>query len=288
MIAWGDALVRELAARRCIVFMGAGASAGSISTVSNTSPPNWAKLLSSLRDQIPNTNPVYNLADSLISERRFLDAAEVLMSAVHRADFGHFLKRTLEAPRFKPSRVHECVLKIDPKIVITTNYDTIYEKYCREGNAADGYQPITYTDQHLVSRLRTPTRCIIKAHGCVLTPEDVVFSRSSYFNARHIHRSFYSVLDSLFLTNTILFLGYSLSDPDIQLSLENTNISAPSANSHYFVTESGTQQALKDAARRAYNLDFIEFPAGDFGALERSLVDLAERVVQHRIENPDT
>lgn len=48
MIAWGGALVKELAARRCIIFLGAGASMGCVSSLDRSSPPSWSDLLREL------------------------------------------------------------------------------------------------------------------------------------------------------------------------------------------------------------------------------------------------
>lgn len=42
------------------------------------------------------------------------------------------------------------------------------------------------------------------------------------------------------MTNTFVFVGCGLSDPDIQLTLENANFSFPNCKPHYFITASGT------------------------------------------------
>ena len=115
----------------------------------------------------------------------------------------------------------------------------------------------------------------------------MVLTRSNYFVAKQEHPHFFKVLDALFLTHTILFIGYSLNDPDIQIALENANISAPSSHKHYFVSEGGTHEALKRAAEKTYNLEFIEFEKGNFESLTSSLSDLSERVLNYRQQNPD-
>ena len=56
---WPVSLVEELASRRCIVFLGAGASAGCLSAVDRSSPPTWGVFLEDLKnrmEQKPSTH----------------------------------------------------------------------------------------------------------------------------------------------------------------------------------------------------------------------------------------
>lgn len=288
MIEWSEALVKELAARRCIIFFGAGASVSCTPTMGDPTarPPNWEKLLEKLASRL-QVGDDRTYAEQLIAEKKFLDAAEIIKDRINGADYADAMRQMLETPRFKQSSMHEHILELDAKIVITTNFDRMYDRYCAEGDAAEGYNIVKYTDPYLVKQLRSPIRTVIKAHGCISHADDMVLTRSGYFEARRQHGHFFRVLDALCLTHTLLFLGYGLSDPDIQLALENATISAPSSNKHYFVTPSGTHAALKNAASRAYNLTYCEYPAGDYAGLDASLADLVTRVLAFRADNPD-
>ncbi|MET4675381.1 MULTISPECIES: SIR2 family protein [unclassified Luteibacter] len=285
MIAWGDALVKELAARRVIIFFGAGASASCVSPNTNVKPPNWKALLEMLNARNGDEDSKA-VAAGLIAERRYLDAAEVIVSSLNEADYHDEMRRIFELPRYEKSRIHEAILSIDPKVAITTNFDTVYDTYCRSGAAAEGYNVFKYTDTHLVSQLRSPIRCVVKAHGCITTPERMVLTRTDFFRARQDAAHFYKTLDALFLTHTILFIGYNLDDPDIQMVLENANIAAPSSHKHYFVCAAGTPDAVKRSKSASYNLHFHEFAQGDYDDLEESLMALAERVGAYRELNP--
>lgn len=287
MIDWGTALIKELAARRCIVFFGSGASAGCVASVGDTRPPTWEQLLTMLCESIRNNQSDQDIARQLIRERKYLDAAEVIVSSLIRADYVDTMRNIFEIPRYNKSALHESILRLDPKVVITTNFDTVYDLYCRSGDAAEGYNIFNYTDTHLISQLRSPIRCVIKAHGCITDPDTMILTRSEFFEARQRAPHFFRILDSLFLTHTLLFVGYSLSDPDIQITLENSYIAAPSSHTHYFVTEAGMHPALKKSAQRTYNISFLEFESGNYAELEASLADLADRVVEYRHENAD-
>jgi hypothetical protein len=282
---WPIALVAELASRRCVIFTGAGVSACAIAADGITRPPLWRALLNMLKDAAtPGTD--LTVVDDLVGKERFLDAAEILLAKIAPADFSRIVREQFVHPRFGPSKMHEAILAIDPKVVVTTNYDDIYDTYCRSGLARDGYNVCKYYEGHLVNDLRSPVRLIAKAHGCVSDPSKIVLSRSQYFRERQIYASFYNVLDALFLTNTLLFVGYSLSDPDIQLTLENVNIAAKSSHTHYAFIEDNIQPDIESSARRAYNIHFVKYPAGQHEQAERMLSELAKEVTQFRIHNP--
>ena len=282
---WPVSLIAELAARRCTLFLGAGASAGCLSADGLRKPPLWREFLSQLKAALPTGTDVSSI-DDLINKERFLDAAEIIHNKLVAADFARLTRESFVLPRFNPSRIHEAVLDIDPKIVVTTNYDDIYDNYCRTGMAHDGYNVCKYYDRHLVNDLRSPVRLVVKAHGCISDPSRIVLTRSQYFKERQQYGSFFNVLDALFLTNTILFVGYGLSDPDIQLVLENANIAAESSHKHYALISDDIHPDVELAVASAYNIHFIKYPHGAHTQAEDAMKALATEVIQYRVANP--
>lgn len=284
---WPSSLITELAHRRCIIFLGSGISAGSLSADNTKSPPTWNILLKKMIDLISNDfDEQKHVIENLISKDKYLEAAEVIYELIPKPDYHKLIRDELDLPKFAPSKIHEIILSLDPKIIITTNYDKIYDNFCTTGTAVDGYNVSKYYEQHLVSNLRSPIRIIIKAHGCVSDPSKIVLTKSQYFQARKDYSNFYKILDALFITHTIIFLGYSLNDPDIQLILENVNITAPSDHPHYFVVGNNMNNILKKAYKNSYNLEFIEYSAGEFEELNKGLEELYEKVEELRQSNP--
>lgn len=281
MIKWPDTLSTELAERRCIVFMGAGVSMGSSSASGTDHPPNWEDFLKGALPAVSKTaDRAY--AKKLVAAKQFLDAAEVITECCDHADFDQYLRRTFVQPRFVASEMHKIILEMDPKIVITTNYDQIYDHYCNSGIAQSGYNVANYTDNFVVENIRSRVRLIIKAHGCVSDPRNIVLSRSSYYRARRDFPGFYDVLDALFLTNTLLFVGCSLTDPDIQLVLENVHISAPSSHPHYALVEKSDHRSIKAAIKTTHNIELVEYPKGAHDLALQALAALKDRVIAAR------
>lgn len=253
----------------------------SVSRDGRSHPPSWEALL---RGAVPLIRrPVdQKYARSLLAQKRFLDAAEIVRECSNAADFGAYVQRTFETPHFQPSDIHKVILDIDPKVVITTNYDTIYDRYCKSGSAAEGYNISRYHDTVAVENLRSQLRLVIKAHGCVSDPEKLILARSSYYKAKRDYSGFYDVLDALFLTQTILFVGCSLSDPDIQLVLENANIAAKSAHPHYALVEKQEHAAMRSAIKLMHNIELVEYGVGDHAAAIAALQELKDGVLAHR------
>lgn len=118
-------------------------------------------------------------------------------------------------------------------------------------------------------------------------PEKTVLSKSDFFRARAEHTGFFRTLESLFLTHTLLFIGYSVSDPDVQLLLENSTITALSEHPHYALMERGLHPAIRAGFLRTYNIEILEFdPANSYEEFLVSLQELATRVEENRRLQP--
>ncbi|AXN52193.1 hypothetical protein MMRN_51880 [Mycobacterium marinum] len=280
-ITWSQSLLTEIAERRCVVVLGAGASASS-ANASGSRPDNWESFLKKGLQRVDSEDD-RKAAEEQLAKGAFLDAAQILVDSLDSADFGMFLRRELEDPGYQPSELHKLVLRIDPKIVITTNYDRIYESLVSVGPAAAGYNVCRYYEDHLVNDLRSNRRLIIKAHGCVSNPQKIVLTRMQYFAARRDYPQFFAALDAIFLTNTLLFVGSGFNgDPDIELLLQNVNISAPSQHTHFAIVEAGRHTSVRRAIEETHNIRFLEYPTGQHQEVIDALQRLADDVDSYR------
>jgi len=286
MLSWPSSLVEELSDRRCIVFIGAGASAGCSRTGSTSGlvehPPGWTTLLDSLLTRATRSSDADRaIAKQLVEGGRLLEAAEVIKSGVHTADFSGFIGQTFRD--YQSTDLHRYLNEIDPKVLVTTNFDKVYEQYCLRGEGSSGYVVHRYYDEGLVARLRSRQRLIVKVHGCMDTPEKTVLTKSEFFSARQCYPGFFKTLESLFLTHTLLFVGYGLNDPDIQLLLENSAIAASSAHPHYAAMPMGTHESLRSSFKKTYNVEVLEYdPANAHSELLESLEVLRDAVAEFR------
>jgi hypothetical protein len=277
VIDWPNSLVEEVASKRAILFLGAGISSSSVNAA-NARPPSWKLLLETACVKFVKAADLAYVHE-LIAKELYLDAAEVVFDGVAQADRRLFFQEALAAPRFLPSELHAAIQAINAKIVVTTNYDQLYEVQCDALVAGRGYSVRKYNDKNILNDIRSKDNLIIKAHGCMNNTEDLILTRSDYFKIKKNHTQFYNVLDSLLTINTVIFLGCSMTDPDIQLVLENTNIAATSDHTHYALMPRGRHPALLRAMSNSYNIKALEYdPANGHAELLDSLCDLKVRI----------
>ena len=82
----------------------------------------------------------------------------------------------------------------------------------------------------------------------------------------------------LVLTHTFVFLGCGISDPDIQLILENMNFLYPGRLPHYFVTAKDTySKEIEKSLLHNRNLELLIYDNSD-GTHQQLLVELKELI----------
>lgn len=286
MITWPLPLITELAERRCIIFIGSGVSAGAWKEVDKEKkhPPVWKELLQNILNSKPEDKfKNKKQAEALLKKDKYLESAEIIRyKLLTNAEYNSLIENSFLG--YNPSQIHKIVEQLDQKIVVTTNFDELYENLCRKGEGEKGYTVIKYYDSGLIARLRSPKRVIIKAHGCVSEPEKTVLTKSDFFKARSENPGFFSALESLFLTHTLLFIGYSITDPEIQLILENNVITYPSDNPHYAIFAKGNHTSTLEVFKNINNIQSLEYKNnGDHQELIDSLADLSDKVEERRM-----
>lgn len=259
---WPESLVHELANQRCVIFLGSGASRSSVAA-SGERLDDWKGLLTSFRSGLHDD--VKPVLDRTMEANRYLDAAQLIVDEILPADFDTTLRRKINVPGLTASELHIAVLEIDQPVVMTTNYDKLYELYWHSLAAASDPPPAPYAvcryyEDDAVNHLRSDRRLIMKLHGCVDHTDKVVMSRSQYFHAKRDYPKFYRVVDALFLTRTLLFVGCGFNgDPDIELILEDAAIVAPSAYPHYALVQHGRHPSEKRSIRETFNIELLEY-----------------------------
>lgn len=93
--------------------------------------------------------------------------------------------------------------------VITTNYDTLIEKY------APNYITYNGQDDLLFSRLQGINE-LYKIHGSTTNPESIIITAEDYENFNQKRTYLIAKLLTHFIEYPIVFMGYSMSDTNIQ------------------------------------------------------------------------
>lgn len=285
---WDDYLVREIVEKRCIICVGSGFSAQA-ETAGHERPVGWIKLLNILKDRLIPDPATKTIIDDYIYKSRLLDAAEIISEHATGGEFSRIIKEQFLTPDFIPAAVHNALLEMSPKIVITPNYDCILEKAYNAGMGRGRFTTVNYSADNFLDKIRSPEPIIAKIHGCAdLDAAKVILSRSNYYSLRKDYSQFFALISNLMQINTVLFLGCGLEDPDLNLILENNTISAKTNFQNYaLIGDKSANIHLKGAYKRQYNLKFVEYvqsDADDHSNFEGSIDDLKNQVNDMRIK----
>lgn len=282
MIEWPDSLVSDIARRRAVFVIGSGISRHS-QGAHDVRPPTWKAFLTKALEDCPDKGalePVQNAIDA----GDYLHACECLKKRFDE-QWVPYLRRTFSLPAFPPAEIHQQILDLDSRIVFSLNFDDIYERHV--GSIHRGSHIIkNHSDPDAAEFLRGNGRYIIKVHGNLNSPDNLIFTQKDYARARVKHLSFYQAFDAALLTHTFVFLGSGHSDPDVNLLLENQNFGFPTQTPHYFLTSEGFEPDRKISLRENRNLKVLEYSPDDefHSGLVSELKALNERVETERYE----
>jgi hypothetical protein len=275
---WPDNLIEELAYRRCILFLGSGISATSTNG-EGKSPSTWEVFLKNIKALMRNASPEdEEFVKNMLLQKNYLLALQAIYDLSDPGAYSKYLRDNYSTPKYSASDVHSAIKDLDSKIVITTNFDKIYDNLCSE----DGYAIFTYKEtKSIISNIKSPENVIIKAHGSIDDTQNIIFTSKQYHEAQATYPEFYSLLSSLFMTHTVIFLGYSLNDPDINLMLENISNTTNSNCPHYIVILEGMAKQLLKHWKETYNISAIEY-GSEYNDINRGITDLRDLVLAFR------
>lgn len=277
MIDWPEYLIDAIARRKSVLFLGSGISANSCND-EGKHPLTWEAFLKDiLVKRSAKLSKRKAVIEQMIKVNDYLTACEIIVETLGDNDFGELAANEFRRPGYKPSNIHEAVYQLDSRLVLTPNVDKIYEQYAlNESHSTIVIK--SYYEDDIAKYLRTNDFLIIRVHGYVDDVSKIIFTHRQYSEARCKYASFYKILDALILTHTFVFLGCGISDPDIQLILENMNFLYPGCLPHYFVTAKDTySEEIEKSLLHNRNLELLIYDNFD-GTHQQLLVELKELI----------
>jgi hypothetical protein len=277
MIDWPEDLIKDIAARRSVLFLGAGVSRNAQNDT-GVHPRGWIDFLAHLASRIPDGAQAAEVTQC-IKDADLLTACELARKYLSPSAFKTEVLQEFSGNAYRHAKIHDDLSLIDSRLVMTTNFDKLYE------NRANQLQNNTvivksYYDKDVADVFRRQDRVVIKVHGTIDAPDMTIFTRSQYAIARRDFGHFYQLLRGLFVTHTFVFLGASMRDPDIQLLLEDHAYRFEGARPHYMAmpedsARSGTLRVLEETM----NLKALLYdPANNHQALADSVAELVPKV----------
>lgn len=210
---------------KLVLFFGAGVSVPS-------GLPDWSELLNQLASEagIPtatNGGKSEN-TDNDFGSLNSLDKAQVLSAKFgrnKRDQQDHILGQKIADNLRKYSHfslLHAQLADLDLKNQITTNYDRLFE-------AAHAARFKTYNDRNPLNALSVikydpkpeSDRWLLKMHGSVEVPADIVITRENYFRYTEKNAALAGIVQAMLVTKKLLFVGFGLKDENFLRILDS-------------------------------------------------------------------
>lgn len=127
-----------------------------------------------------------------------------------------------------PNEYHRYIVSTNYKHIITTNYDSLLEKAAKEL----GYKSLltrshSYTEQQNLSiAVYSGKTAIIHAHGKIsdIKLDQFVLTKDDYLAIMKHNPGFRLIINSIFLTNSVIFAGYGGSNPHFEDIISGLNM----------------------------------------------------------------
>ncbi|HDX9610335.1 hypothetical protein COE95_14275 [Bacillus toyonensis] len=181
---------------KLVVFVGAGVSV-------NSKLPTWYDLVSELAEEMG-----MNVGNSVDS---FMQIPQYYFNERGEKEYLEKIEGILNRKTYKPNIIHEQIIDLNPKHIITTNYDDLLEQsfklYNKSYHVVSDNSDLPYASQD---------QMLIKMHGC-LKKKNIVLKEDDYLSYSSNFKLIETYIKSLFSTHIILFIGYSAEDPNFKL-----------------------------------------------------------------------
>jgi|GEM_PF-4244552 len=197
------------------IFIGSGVSAWS-------GIPTWHQLLEHLLARAEQISGPCSDAKRHLLDGRFLDAAEEISKRLTSSEISEILRSDARYSTARPHEIHDLVFAIGSRRFITTNYDCLLEQKAASEGSLLKYRIATHRNVAELADIQKAgaDNFIFKLHGDINDAHNIILSRSSYESLLgNKGNSALRALSTIFASRPVLFLGYSISDPDLHLVL---------------------------------------------------------------------
>lgn len=249
-------LVNDVAKRKVVLFVGAGASQWARPT-GGGSFKGWAEFLEHACGNVTDVK-TKRLIKERIKKGDFLIASELLKNSLEE-EWTRILSAEFQQAA-EISRLHKALIALNQRIIVTTNFDKLIETAW--GNPQTSRYPtvISSVDHKAFKLFRDDEPYLIKLHGSIDDPDGIVFDKSSYQKTAFANQFYRELIATLLLTHTFIFIGFSMDDPAIALVLEAHAYRYADTRPHYIFTPGRSIQQIDDLSKSLRKLFVLRYP----------------------------
>lgn len=267
-IVWPRILLRGIAHQNLNILFGAGLGV-------EFGFPLWDNLIKNIFNDVEYKLTESNKKEfcSLMNSHDFLEAMEFLLD-VASDEVIECMERSLQSEEFNQDSIENSnlylLLKLKAHSYLTTNIDNSFEQVkSYTGHKTAIIYPHTSEEDikdKLIYHDSSSNPLIIRLHGDLSMKSSLIFSKSQYDDLMNGNSYIYTqILPALFLTSATLIVGYSFSDPDLQLLLQNMN-SVEGTRKNIFLLNTSKEMTdfRKNILKKRYGINIIDLTQGDF------------------------
>lgn len=261
-------LIEAVQQHNLVPFIGAG-----VSRHSGDAFPSWWELLDGLNDGALERGlfgeAEHTEIDMLLNRGQFLMAAEILRSVFPTDEYHSILDEKFNPLNVRPAEVHRAIFKLKPPMVLTTNYDRLLEDaYANDYGRAPKvltYKDIGAAQRHMQSSRPQDRPVVLKIHGTIDEPDSIVLSERDYRDLIYRQPGYRLFLSAIFMTQTVLMLGFSFSDREVMLMLEivRESLKHPSDPDYIFLAKGSAGPLETRRWREDFGIQVIPYEASD-------------------------
>ena len=250
--------------RRLVPLIGAGVSRQTAHPF-----PNWDGLLREMNDEIVKKNRIStaehsNISD-MLNERRFLAAAQEIRDRLHRSEYEGLLVQFFDPPKVMPAPIHSRIFEIEAPIYMTINYDRLLEHGYGSVNPQqlDDYDYFQWVE--VQAKLQNPSASnrplLYKLHGNIKSPVKIILTLRDYQDLIYEQSWFKLLLTTIFMSFTVVMIGYSCSDPELERILEEMQVASQyrSPLDYIFLPKDELNEIRKKRLREDFGVEVIPY-----------------------------
>ncbi len=177
---------------------------------------------------------------------------------------------------------HKIIVSTNYSQIITTNYDSLLEDAAKE-NGYTTLLPRSYSyveSQKLTAAIYSGETAIIHAHGRIadLKLDQFVLTKHDYQMIMKHNPGFRMIINTIFIMNSVLFVGYGGSDPHFEDILDELNLSLKWEQSSsilpkcYIMMKNDKISPIREYLNDSNRVDIISFD--DYTQMKSFLTEL--------------
>lgn len=250
------------------VFVGAG-----VSRLSGL--PTWSDLIKLMLKEMPDLK----YEEDKLSSDDYLKIAQIYFNTYGEEKYKDKVKGSFKED-CTPNKIHDMIYALHPNHILTTNYDNLLEQ---EAVKVGRNFSVINADNAVSSA--PSSSYIIKVHGD-FSSSNFVLKEQDYLDYEQNYKLIDKLVKTIFSTNLVIFIGYSLQDYNIKLILNWVkNVQADSFIKPIFIHIDDPLSELELDYQNKRGLRVLQ--TTDFGDLPNNYTDKYSKVLEPIIEYED-